>query len=114
MDNEEIGKPEADNNANKLIKRLQENSIGIHISRVPEKTKQKFINLANSEFCGDYGFCLKWLMDDLLSQDTKMIISSLQDHEGRLVKLESLTTKEIPVEPKGIKLLNGKKLGDKK
>lgn len=33
------------------------------INRVPKKTLESFKDLANEDFCKDYGFTLKWLMD---------------------------------------------------
>jgi len=42
---------------------LKENRKAIYIGRVPDKTKAEFIKLADSEFEGDFGMALKWLMD---------------------------------------------------
>jgi len=39
-------------------------SSGIVISRVPKKTKNDFIAVAEEEFCGDYGMLMKVLVDD--------------------------------------------------
>jgi hypothetical protein len=33
------------------------------INRIPKKTLEAFRELAKEEFCEDYGFTLKWLMD---------------------------------------------------
>lgn len=33
------------------------------ISRIPANTKEKFIELANRDFCGDYGMTLKECFD---------------------------------------------------
>lgn len=73
----------------KILEKIKENSMGIRISRVPPKTKEAFIFLANEEFCGDFGMTLKWLMDDILSQDTRLILESLRNHEERLLRLEN-------------------------
>jgi len=107
------GKPGV-NPAHKLMSKLQENRHSLHIARVPDKAKEAFIALANKEFCGDYGFCLKWLMDDVLSQDTRAIISKLEEHEARIQGLEAGAYRKIEnqveAEPevKGKKMLDGK------
>ncbi len=77
------------NPAHKLLGKLQENRKSLHIARVPDKTKKAFIALAEEDFCGDYGMTLKWLFDDVLSQDTQMAIAKLEDHEERIQRLES-------------------------
>ena len=90
-----------------LAKRISENSKAIHIARVPDKTKEAFIKLANDEFCGDYGMLLKYLMDDIIGEDTKMIISKLSEHEERLESLENPTQPEDKPEVVGRKMLDG-------
>ena len=32
---------------------------GLIIQRIPKNTKEEFVELANNEFCGDYGMTLK-------------------------------------------------------
>jgi len=94
-----------------LAKKLQENRKSLHIARVPDKTKEAFIALAEEEFCGDYGMTLKWLIDDIPSQDTRMIIAKLEEIEARLQALES-TNPEGEESPEGETktMLNGKKI----
>lgn len=46
----------------------------LYMGRVPEKTKKAFIELAEDEFCGDYGMTLKWLID------REMIRAELYDY----------------------------------
>ena len=36
---------------------------GLIISRIPQRTKKQFTDIAKAEFCDDYGMTLKWLMD---------------------------------------------------
>jgi len=97
-----------DNAVQRIAKKLQENRNSLHIARVPEKTKQKFKELADAEFCGDYGMCLKFLMDDLISTDTKTILVALDAFEMRISDLEkSAVQKEETVEVKGRKMLDG-------
>ncbi|KKK70060.1 hypothetical protein LCGC14_2927800, partial [marine sediment metagenome] len=64
---ENLGQPGVKNPAHVLAKKLQENRKSLHIARIPDKTKEAFIALAEDEFCGDYGMTLKWLMDDIPS-----------------------------------------------
>jgi hypothetical protein len=45
-----------------LKSKIRENSLVI--SRVPKKTKEEFIALANAEFCGDYGMELREVFND--------------------------------------------------
>ena len=35
----------------------------LHISRIPEVTKTEFLELANSEFEGDYGMTMKYCVE---------------------------------------------------
>lgn len=98
------------NPAHKLLGKLQENRRSLHIARVPEKTKEAFIKFAEEDFCGDYGMTLKWLIDDVLSQDTRMIIASIGDHETRIQALESATHSSEKVSDENTKtMLDGKK-----
>ena len=83
--------PEVKNPALQVAKKLQENRKSLHIARIPDKTKEAFMALAENEFCGDYGMTLKWLIDDIPSQDTRMIIAKLDEQEARIVALESAT-----------------------
>lgn len=101
-------KPGVKNPAHVLAKKLQENRKSLHIARVPDRTKEVFIALAEKEFCGDYGMTLKWLIDDIPSQDTRMIVSKLEEHESRLQVLESAIPKtEKTSEKKSRKMLDG-------
>ncbi|KKM65132.1 hypothetical protein LCGC14_1494320 [marine sediment metagenome] len=45
---------------------LMEKEQSLHISRVPTKIKQKFVEVANEEFSQDYGMCLKWCLEQAL------------------------------------------------
>jgi len=108
MENDEQN-PGEPNHARKMLGKLQENRKSLHIARVPDKTKATFIALAEEDFCGDYGMALKWLIDDIPSQDTRMIITQLEDHEARMLTLENKgpVEEEIPEKhPK--KMLDGK------
>ena len=108
---EENGKEtEVKNPAHRLLGKLQENRKSLHIARVPDKTKETFITLADDEFCGDYGMTLKWLLDDIPSQDTRMIIAKLEEIEVRLQALEPVThTSEETPNENVKKMLDGSK-----
>ncbi|HUU88652.1 MAG TPA: hypothetical protein VMX17_12985 [Candidatus Glassbacteria bacterium] len=108
---EKSEQPGVQNPAHVLAKRLQENRKSLHIARIPDKTKEAFIALAEEEFCGDYGMTLKWLIDDIPSQDTRMIIAKLEEQEARLQALESAThtSEEVPDENKR-KMLSGREI----
>ena len=98
----------------KLQRRLISNSEEIHISRIPKSTKKEFIELANKDFSGDYGMTLKWLMDDLISADSRIFIEELNGLKDRVTFLEEAlasATKSNEEEPKKegvIKTLDGK------
>jgi len=108
---EKSEQPGVQNPAHLLAKRLQENRKSLHIARIPDKTKEAFMALAEEEFCGDYGMTLKWLIDDIPSQDTRMIIAKLEEQEARLQALETAThlSEEVPDENKK-KMLSGRKI----
>ena len=63
----------------------------LHISRIPKNTKKEFKKLAEEDFEGDYGMCLKWLIDfrkGLLTSPNEQLIAKLQslkkyDNENR-------------------------------
>ena len=65
---------------------------GLRISRVPKEVKHEFMNLANSEeFLGDYGFCLKWLMDfrkGILSSPNQQLVESIEELNSKLSVIE--------------------------
>lgn len=95
----------------KILGKLRENRHSIFIQRLPLDTKQKFIKLAEDDFCGDYGMALKWLIDDIISQDTREIISIINSHEERLNVLEPNKTKEVKTETSSRKMLDGRTVG---
>jgi len=47
---------------NKIKQRLSE--VSLTMSRVPPNVKREFMDLANAEFCGDYGLCFKNVWDN--------------------------------------------------
>jgi len=47
----------------KVRELIERHKPDLKISRVPPKTLKVFKEIADEEFCGDYGMCLKWLVD---------------------------------------------------
>lgn len=96
-----------------VLHKLKENKGGLHISRIPIKTKEAFAELANAEFCGDYGMCLKFLMDDIISSDQRITNNTLADHEQRLTNVEenmiSKDDEEVNEDKTTRKMLDGSK-----
>ena len=100
------GFPEA---ANQILKKLQANKESLHITRIPKKTRDEFIAWANEEYCGDFGFALKALWDDMPSADTRILMDIVKNLEERLSALEiSVEQKPESKESKGtIKMCDG-------
>ena len=48
----------------------------------------KFIELANNEFEGDYGMCLKWLVDGIMDANQQAIIQTIAEMGNKLLELE--------------------------
>ena len=86
--------PEVENPAQKLVRKLQENKSSLHIARIPKKTREIFIALADKEFCSDYGMTLKTLVDKFVAIDNQHILDKLSEHEERIKKLEEQSCKQ--------------------
>jgi len=81
---------------------------GLSINRMPGKTHDAFIELAKEEFCGDYGMCLKFLIDlhnGLISSGVEHLEAALNDLNSRLSVVEKRF--EEGKEEKGRTMLNG-------
>lgn len=73
---------------------------GLRISRIPEKTRKGFIELADTEFCSDYGLTLKYLFD----LHNGLINTGVEHIEGALEVLnERVSALEQKYEEKGKK-----------
>ncbi len=71
----------------------------IHASRVPVSTYEAFNELAEREFCGDFGMCIKWLLDQylgLINKGNEHLENAVLDLNERLKKLESNFEKKEP------------------
>ena len=93
-----------ENPAHKMLGRIKATQYDLKIKRVPKDTIKRFKELAEKEFCGDYGMTLKWLVDDIISADNRMIMGTLNDHHQRIEALENKKTEEAP---KQRKMLDG-------
>jgi len=104
MDEEKKTNEEKQTNpAHKILNKLRRNSEDLRIKRVPKPTLKAFKELADSEFCGDYGMTLKWLVDDIISADAKMMIAKLNEHHQRISSLEQALSNAQPEEDTGVK-----------
>lgn len=64
---------------------------GLSINRMPSKTYNAFVDLAKEEFCGDYGFTVKYLMDlhdGLINKGVEHLEAALDNLNSRMVELE--------------------------
>jgi len=77
----------------KIMEILRANRNALYIGRVPPKIKKGFIELANSEFMGDYGFTLKELYDTYIRYNG--FESRLNALENRLRRLEEKEGKKV-------------------
>ena len=108
------GFPEA---ANEILRKLQANKESLHITRLPKNTREEFIAWANEEYCGDFGFALKALWDDMPKADIRTMMDIVKSLEGRIANLElAVEQRSGQKDDEGsITLCDGSKLkGDKK
>ena len=84
-------------NIKDIKKRVTE---GLHISRIPVEVKRDFLTLANGqEFMGDYGFCLKWLMDfrkGLLTSPNQELVDRINLLAEEIELLKHTSGKQAP------------------
>lgn len=73
---------------------LHPTATSLSLKRVPIPTADLFKKYANDEFVGDYGLCLKKLVDMVLVDGGiySQFQDILADHEERISKLESPQT----------------------
>ena len=79
------------------------------ISRLPRKTKDDFIALANAEFCGDYGMTLKYLFDNF--KLWKLLFENIDMKLDQI--LEVIPQTEQKPDKEEIQLLSGKRIESK-
>ncbi len=103
------------NDIQKLQDRLRANAESLHISRIPFQTKKRFRDIADNDFCGDYGMLLKYLTDlydGIMNVNTQELLSKQAELEQRVLVLEnSQKTNSAPIEPgKKIKFADGREV----
>lgn len=76
------------------------------IARVPIDVKERFVRIANEQFCGDYGMVLKWLVDGLLTAQQEQLQEQLDQLQSRIQHLEQ----EQTTPTKEIRLANGRRI----
>ncbi len=101
-------------NINKILNKITRNQDSLHISRVPKKTRDAFVELANEDYAGDYGMCLVMLMSQVINSNERMLLEEIDELNERLNQLEarvsSSASKETSEDKKTIKTLNGKEI----
>jgi hypothetical protein len=69
---------------------------GLVISRIPQRTKNQFTEIAKAEFCDDYGMCLKWLLDYAITfQPLIERVNKLEKQFAEINKDESKKEKKM-------------------
>lgn len=71
-----------------IRQRLAMNPNRLVMSTVPLPTKQRFIEFANTEFNGDYGMALKWLVDGILRSEDVLMKNALIAVQQRVKIME--------------------------
>jgi len=84
------------------------NEASLFIGRIPPQTKKAFEELAERDFCDDKGWLLKWLMDDMMSADTRIIYEQLAELTERIEKLENGASVKGEPQTKEIRMGSGK------
>ena len=106
-----------DNPTKRLIERIRENKMSLKISRIPDKTKEEFIALANEEFCGDYGMAFKEVFSYYLEHHAikALFFQNIDSKLNYILEILSQTEqKEEKPKTKSIRLVNGKRIEVKK
>ena len=99
---------EFDEKVKEIKKKTHQTSI--HISRIPKQTKTEFMELAEKEFLGDYGFLIKELMEfrkGILTTPNVELAARIDLLADEINKIKSQTP---VIEEKGITMVSGKKL----
>ena len=75
----------------------------LFIKRIPVDTYKIFKDYAEKEFCSDYGFSLKALLDNAFNSQIQAVFELMKGLDERISKLEQKPEKVI-------KMVNGKEL----
>ena len=100
------------NNFNEKVEKIKEkvSRTSLYIGRIPEKTKTRFIEVAEAEFSGDYGMYVKWLQDfkdGLLSDPNQILDAKIDALTEEVNKLKGMVETK-PEQKTKRKMLNGK------
>ena len=102
---------------NKIKEKVGKTSL--YIGRIPEDTKTEFKELCKIEFEGDYGMCIKWLLDyrrGLLSSPNEENTYKIEVLAEQVVSLaqQIMELQNTPVEKKRtIRSVSGKTIAEK-
>jgi predicted FMN-binding regulatory protein PaiB len=90
------------------------NNKGIYFSRVPQKEWEWFSNWAKTEFEGDYGMALKWLVQGYMPPDEVVLFEELEDMKLQIKELQTqlmlLQNNNASEKKRVIKTLGGKEI----
>lgn len=87
---------------------LNEKERSLHISRVPKITKDAFVLLAEEEFCGDYGMCLKNLFDNFSLW--KLLFENMDMKLDNIISIISKLENKEEKPEHSLTMLNGRKV----
>ena len=90
MEQPEQQPPEQPSPFQPIFDQLKENTTTLRINRIPWPAKQRFMRLAEQEFCSDYGMCLKWLLDGLPQGREAEILERLDIADQQITELRAL------------------------
>lgn len=102
---------EFDERVKEIKKKTHQTSI--HISRIPKQTKTEFMELAEKEFLGDYGFLIKELMEfrkGILTTPNVELEAKIDLLAEEINKIKIQIQTPVVEEEKGITMVSGKKL----
>lgn len=101
-----------DNPTERLIQKIRDNKKSLNIARLPDKTKEDFIALANEGFCGDYGMALREVLNSYFEHHTMKALF-FQNIDLKLDSIMGLISqkeeKEQKPETSTIKMCDGSK-----
>jgi len=93
---------------------LKKHNPALIINRIPSKSKDRFIEFSNEEFCGDWGMALKNLMDlrdgimPTGNEKLMMLEMKVEDLYSEITEIKLKIDKEKKIET--IKLVSGKEI----
>lgn len=91
---------------------LKENKKRLSISRVPTKTKELFVALANEEFAEDFGLCLKWCLDQAVEYQTmkESFFNSVNYKLDNILEIISQNEQNEEKSENSIAMMSGRKV----